>query len=171
MATVCTIWLVMSGNGAAIGIVLTTTRLSRTKAALRTIPKVRIRHLILPSLMRKSECIVAALSSATINIAHATLLARVARARSTPAQIISGFDASDRRRKSRNKQRKIRFLTKGDPLIKPDAKQERQLPTRSLGRGPANAGFVLPFGAMLAASRSDSLLSTQTISCPTLGMK
>jgi hypothetical protein len=47
-------------------------------------------------------------------------------------------------------------------LIKPDAKQELQLPRRSLCLGPANAGFVLPFGANPAAARSDSLLSTQT---------
>jgi hypothetical protein len=60
---------------------------------------------------------------------------------------------------------------KRGPLIKPDAKQERQLSTRSLGLGPASAEFVLHFGAKLAASRSDSLWSTQTISCPTLGMK
>jgi hypothetical protein len=65
--------------------------------------------------MRKSGCIAAALFFATISIAHATSLARAAKAKSTPAQITSGFDASNRRRKSRNKQHKIRFLTKGDP--------------------------------------------------------
>src|SRR6266550_6767497 len=117
MATVCTTWLAMSGNGAAIGIALTTTRLSRTKAALRTIPKVRIRHSILPSLMRKSGGIAVARSSATISIAHATSLARVAKARSTPAQITSGFDAFDHWRMSRNKRRKNRFLNKRRPLI------------------------------------------------------
>jgi hypothetical protein len=50
---------------------------------------------------------------------------------------------------------KLGFLIKGGPLIKHDTKQKLQLPTRSLGLGPANAGFVLLFGAMPAASRSD----------------
>jgi hypothetical protein len=53
---------------------------------------------------------VADLSFATITIARATSLARAAKVMSTPAQITLVFDASNRRRKSRNKQRKIRFL-------------------------------------------------------------
>jgi hypothetical protein len=58
---------------------------------------------------------------------------------------------------------RLGFLIKGEPLIKPDAKQDSSYQDDLWGRGPANAGFVLPFGAMPAASRSDSLLSTQTI--------
>src|SRR5436190_11486386 len=119
----------MFGNGAAIGIVLTTTRLSPTKAALRIIPKGLIRHSILRSRMRKSACIAAARSFAMTSIAHATSLAPVARARSTPAQITWVFDAFDCRRTSRSAQARInssdgqlfssKQYTKSAKLMKP----------------------------------------------------
>jgi hypothetical protein len=52
---------------------------------------------------------------------------------------------------------KLGFLIKGT-LDQASCKAKLQLPTRSLGLGPANAGFVLPFGAMPGASRSDFTL-------------
>src|SRR4029077_2320847 len=109
MVMAFTTWRETCGTGAAIGIALIITRRWPIKAAWRTIHKARIHHLILPSQTKRNGCIAAALSSSTINIAHATSLAPAAKARSTPVQITSVFDASNRRRTLRNAQRRIDF--------------------------------------------------------------
>src|SRR4029450_4654811 len=111
MVTAFTTWQETSGNGAAIGIVLITTRHWSIKVAWRTIRKDRIRRLIHPSLTRKNACIAAVHFFATISTAHAISLARAAKGKSIPEQITSVFDVSDRPKMSRNKQHRIRFLS------------------------------------------------------------
>ena len=60
------------------------------------------------------------------------------------------------------KNAKIGFLLEGDPN-QADAKEELQLPRRSLGRGPATTGFVcLPTRATTAAQGVYFLLSERT---------
>src|SRR5262249_42775863 len=54
-------------------------------------------------------------------------------------------------------------LNKRGTLIEAHARQELQLPERSSILGPTNAGFVLPFQAMPAAQRSDSVFSSKQI--------
>jgi len=49
-------------------------------------------------------------------------LARAGKVKSTPAQIISGFDASDRRRTSRSAQRRIDFPDEEVTIGKSDSK-------------------------------------------------
>src|SRR5262245_56051904 len=112
MVTVFTTWRETCGNGAATGIVRITTRRWPIKVTWRTIRRDRIRLLTEPSPKRRSACIEAARSSATINTVHATLLGRAAKERSTPEQITLVSAAFDRSKISRNKQRRIRFFTK-----------------------------------------------------------
>jgi hypothetical protein len=88
MVTDFTTWLAMSGNGAAIGIALITIRRFSTRAALRATRKAPTHHLILPSLARKNACIVVAHFFAMTNTAHATSLARAAKAMLTLVRII-----------------------------------------------------------------------------------
>src|SRR5262249_20640285 len=90
-----TTWPETSGNGAAIGIALIITRRSQTKAKWRAIPRGRIHHSILPSLTRRNGSIAADRFFVISNIARATLWARVARVKSTPAPIIWAFVASN----------------------------------------------------------------------------
>src|SRR4029077_1791715 len=115
MGMVFTTWLETSGNGAVIGIALITIKNWPIKVGEGTIHKDPTRHLIRPSLTRKNGCIAAALFSATINIARATSSALAAKVRSTPVQIISVFDVSDRPKMSRNKQHRIRVLSVRKP--------------------------------------------------------
>src|SRR5262245_20511584 len=110
---VFTTWRETSGNGAATGIALITTKPWPIKATRRTIHKGRIRRLTQQNPTRRSACIAAARSSATINTVHAILLAHEAKARSAPAQITLVFDVDDRQRISRNNAGKIRFMSKG----------------------------------------------------------
>jgi hypothetical protein len=101
MVTDFAIWRAMSGNGAATGVALITTRCWPTKAAWQTIRKAPIHRLIRLSPTRKSAFI-AAPFSATINIARATLSALAAKGRSTPGRIILASAASGCQRTAPN---------------------------------------------------------------------
>ena len=89
MATASTTWQATSGNGAAIGIAPIIIKNLPMRAASRGTRRVRKSPSIPPSRQRKSASTKAVPFSATSNIAPATSWARVARARSTRAAIIS----------------------------------------------------------------------------------
>ena len=153
-----------------IGIGLIITRLWPIKVGSRTIRKGLIRHLILPSLMRKSACIVAARSFATISIARATSLGRAAKVRSTPAQIILVFDASDRRRTSRSAQVRINFCD-GQPLSIPIPNEEFYRCMRQsshLGLASATCIWCRPSGQRLAPEGLIHRSRRKQYTCPPL---
>src|SRR3954465_8504400 len=86
-------WPATYGNGAAIGIGQITTRRWPKKADWRATHKGRTHHLIRLSLTRRNAFIAAAHFFAMNTIARATSSERAAKAKSTPARIISVFAA------------------------------------------------------------------------------